>query len=377
MRLLVSLLAFATIFSDVHCQNDEATRLGLISSDIGVPPVPGGQFGNPQNTNSPDCFCLPVNQACPNQPIASLLRIAHRPQGGVCVDVEQKLCCPGSGNVPTPGGPRPNPVVPNPVQVGGGSCGVSSPIPLGRSNFAEADFGEYPWMAVVLGLSNNYLGGGVLISPEWVLTAAHKLNTNQVKVRLGEHDVRSPQDHPQLPHLEVPVDRVVIHPQYNARSLANDVALLHLAQPVNTNAFPHIRTACLPEQGQLFFTTTQSCWVSGWGKDAFSDGASFQNILKEVDVPMVDPFVCQNKLQRSRLGAEFRLDINSFICAGGVAGKDACTGDGGAPLVCPTQKGWTVVGLVAWGIGCATGEMPGVYVNVPNYVNFIRQHVRV
>ncbi|XP_068228441.1 phenoloxidase-activating factor 2-like [Palaemon carinicauda] len=373
MRLLVSLLAFVAFFGDINCQNNEATRLGLVSSDIGVPPVPGGQFENPQNTNSPKCFCLPVNQACPNQPIASLLRVAN--QGGQCTNAEQKLCCPGSGTVPIPIA-RPSPIVPNPFQVSG-SCGVSNPIPLGRSNFAEADFGEYPWMAVVLDLAYNYLGGGVLIASDWVLTAAHKLSTNQIIVRLGEHNVRSQQDHPQYPHLEVLVDRVIVHSRYNARTLANDIALLHLAQPVNTNAFPHIGTACLPEQGQLFFTQSQSCWVSGWGKDAFSAGGSFQTILKEVDVPMVDPFVCQAKLQRSRLGNNFSLDTNSFICAGGVAGKDACTGDGGAPLVCPSSRGWTVVGLVAWGIGCATGELPGVYVNVPNYIDFIRQYVRV
>merc|ERR1712226_688334 len=41
--------------------------------------------------------------------------------------------------------------------------------------------------------------------------------------------------------------------------------------------------------------------------------------------------------------------------------KDACTGDGGSPLVCQGQSGrWTVVGLVTWGVGCAS-DVPGVY----------------
>ena len=60
------------------------------------------------------------------------------------------------------------------------------------------------------------------------------------------------------------------------------------------------------------------------------------------------------------------------ICAGGETGKDSCDGDGGAPLVCQSEsKHWHVVGLVAWGVGCANPDVPGVYVNVYHYLDFI------
>ncbi len=34
---------------------------------------------------------------------------------------------------------------------------------------------------------------------------------------------------------------------------------------------------------------------------------------------------------------------------------------------------WHVVGLVSWGIGCAQPDVPGVYVNVFNYLDFITE----
>lgn len=95
----------------------------------------------------------------------------------------------------------------------------------------------------------------------------------------------------------------------------------------------------------------------------------------------MDQFTCQNLLRSTRLGQNFILDQNSFLCAGGELGKgkmlklpseifprhisvsvcqnthfgqhcntnyvtDACTGDGGAPLVCQVANQWYVFGYV-------------------------------
>lgn len=185
-----------------------------------------------------------------------------------------------------------------------------------------------------------------------------------LRVRLGEWDASAASE--PIPAQEYTVVKYFVHPGYIAANLKNDIAMLRLASSVNLGATPTITTACLPSTSFV----GQRCWVSGWGKNDFVSG-SYQAIQKEVDVPVKSSSECEASLRTTRLGTTFSLDANSFICAGGEAGKDACTGDGGSPLVCGLGGRFFVVGLVAWGIGCGTSNIPGVYVNVASYVPWI------
>lgn len=121
---------------------------------------------------------------------------------------------------------------------------------------------------------------------------------------------------------------------------------------------------------KFIFKINSRCWVAGWGKNDFNAGA-FQAIQKEVDVPVKSPAECQSSLAATRLGPSFVFDSASFLCAGGEVGKDACTGDGGSPLICELSGRWFVAGMVAWGIGCGASGVPGVYVNTATYVPWI------
>merc|ERR1711988_1998838 len=58
--------------------------------------------------------------------------------------------------------------------------------------------------------------------------------------------------------------------------------------------------------------------------------------MGEIDLPVVNHDDCQDSLRKTRLGKKFKLH-DSFVCAGGINGKDTCKGDGGSPLVCPSK----------------------------------------
>ena len=208
--------------------------------------------------------------------------------------------------------------------------------------------------------------------------SSYFFNFSILKIRVGEYDANGFKAPEAEVHEEYTVARILKHPAFNPARLSNDIAILFVDRNINLN-HPYINTACLPscnEQFDFQFSngTGVRCWVAGWGKNEF-DG-SFQSLQHKVDVPLVNNAQCNADLktalnsQARGVGDRFTLDP-SELCAGGEVGKDACTGDGGSPLVCQASSGrWTVVGLVTWGVGCAD-QLPGVYVRVSQFKEWI------
>ena len=249
----------------------------------------------------------------------------------------------------------------------------------GRDLDSNSEYGEYPWhvgLLVTLGGLTEYVCGGALIDSRHVVTAAHCVKSyypEEVVVRLGDWDVNS-QLEPFL-HQDVLAEEIFLHERFFAGSLHNDLALLRLSRPVDWSSLPQVSPVCLPPAGQLPAPGLR-CWVTGWGQDAFMAGGELQAVLQEVDVPAVAAGDCQEALRRSGLGYRFRLHPG-WLCAGGEEGKDACSGDGGGPLVCPGPQEGTMVlaGLVSWGVGCGTAGVPGVYTNIAAYTGWIEETI--
>ena len=160
-------------------------------------------------------------------------------------------------------------------------------------------------------------------------------NISSLLVRCG--DWNRYLDSEQQTHQDRDVKHISNHPWYSgSRRVKNDISLLHLKEEFILDT--HLDTICLPDliDNREDNYEKTDCVVMGWGTKEFND-TKRQNILKQVELPIVDNNRCQSLLRQTLLGRGFNLD-ESFLCAGGKKGADACTGDGGGPLVCPTKK---------------------------------------
>ncbi|KAJ2954750.1 hypothetical protein O0L34_g3053 [Tuta absoluta] len=237
-------------------------------------------------------------------------------------------------------------------------CGVSTRSAGRLVGSRPADRHEWPWMARVTPEGFLQHCGGVLITDQHVLTAAHctaRFAPEELFVQLGEYDVDLEND-TRTYNFRVIEKRD--HQQYDKSNYHNDLSILKLHRQAVFNTY--VWPICLPPVGQSL--SKQNVVVIGWGMMFY--GGVFSNVLMEVTLPVVERVECVKKYTEAV--------FEGNICAGGEEGKDSCQGDSGGPLMYQLSSGrWAVVGVVSWGVGCGQPGRPGVYTSVDYYRSWI------
>ncbi|XP_036446361.1 transmembrane protease serine 9-like [Colossoma macropomum] len=244
-----------------------------------------------------------------------------------------------------------------------GVCGVAS-LNTKIVGGQDASPGSWPWQAS-LQTDGAHFCGGSLINSNWVLSAAHCIDSNSsatVTVHLGEQSLGI--SNPNVTSRSV--SQVIVHPSYNSDTKDNDIALLQLSSSVTfTN---YITPVCLAAAGSTFFNGTLT-WVTGWGDIASNVSLSSPWTLQEVQIPVVGNRKCNCLHGVGQI-------TDNMMCAGLLAGgKDSCQGDSGGPLVSKQNSVWVQAGIVSFGEGCAQPNYPGVYTRVSQYQDWINQHI--
>ena len=221
----------------------------------------------------------------------------------------------------------------------------------------EVEKGRYPF-SVSLTRSGRHKCGGSLISPEYILTAAHCADAVR-DAEIGRHDRGYYDDYS---YEKIGIANKFIHPDYNEFTLENDVMVVQLYRRVSSNY-----TAITLDDNPDFLKPEDIVTTMGWGRISYGGEVSEVQLETEVDV-------ISNEECASAPSSYYRDNIIEGSLCAYREGTDSCQGDSGGPLIVKGENSTSdvLVGTVSWGVGCAYEGYPGVYARVSSYVTWIK-----
>lgn len=238
-----------------------------------------------------------------------------------------------------------------------------------QSNFQLR--GTFPWQATLakrVGAGKRYFCAGTLVGERHVLTPAHCVQnyvgkTDDLLIHLGNLLKGGDQN-------VYSVTEVLLNPDYNPDTQANDIAILVLASPATFD--DDIYPICLPEDEGLTFEDYK-CSATGWPNSAFK--VNRYDALRKIQVPIMSNDVCQNKLTaESSFGPNYKLSDDFMCCAmpTGVTEFQACSG--GALACAPPEGGrYVCAGIVNVKEDVKMGpSISGMFLRVTAHMPWIR-----
>lgn len=285
---------------------------------------------------------------------------------------------------------------------------MSGCVVEGEDAYAE-DWPGIVSLQITQGRNTWHECGGTMITRDWLLTAAHCVDTARVERngraaqyqrgedglmrRLGPLRVAMNRTHlsddEEIRTFEI--TEIHVHPDYESGAFqrGNDIALVKVSRGYDGPVMPVEGLGA----GPVILSGEDYVEVAGYGNTEETDGADAaidargrlvyapSLRLQQAELPVVPEAECRAMLEDMIALHEVEDTYGDFalgagaVCAGR-GGSDACYGDSGGPLVLrDTYYEPVQVGVVSWGLGCGRDESSGVYTRVGAYAGWIEDTV--
>lgn len=226
----------------------------------------------------------------------------------------------------------------------------------------DAPTQAFGWTASITTYGSKHVCSGTIISAKRILTSARCMTDQHphgIQIRVGSYNNR-------VGGQMKFVDSFRLHPDYNATTLQNDIAIINLRNSIDFSGGAALKIIQLPELFEAIDDDT-TVVLSGWKPDSCNT-----NLRVFYNMTVISNANCNQFFRGGIVNTMFCAEVpTQFSALGFEALRDLHQIDFGGPVVDLEKQ--TLVGIVSWGHGvpCKGHRRPAVYTWVAYYREWI------